>query len=511
MPELADRSQDTASVNPAEAPPDLSSLFASQNPAMQQPQAPALPPGSAPPAMSQITGLPGQNSQNSVLPPEKKSSTQQLIDLVQGQLDKKTDPLESYQRIMDVLKKEKTASQQAKEEHDKIYGTGLRGSFNQILNAAGNVGNKDYKGTWDPILEQKNKEEQERMGNVKAMMPLFAQDAANQKLILGKTMDALKEKDKQENINARAKSANEIKSRLADIANSKYLSADEKWRKTLEYAQSVPHNTEQLLLMAEEAGPNSEEAEAVKKLIQLKTMGLMLDPAKRAVTPESLNSAVDTAMNSPRITEEIKGPAKQLFDLTWKAKHPDINPPQPLDSQAQKDLEHNSHNELDHLSLITRMMNSHPELFKSLGPWNGREGRFEEKIGGALPNSNETPEARATRLSREQEFRTEMKYLFLRELKASTTGRPNQTIIDELKKSSPNINMIEPFFRGAIKGIIKPTKESLRSIEKSYFGGKERPDWEQRLAKQYPDLADVLTEKDVKKPVASKNDPAGIL
>jgi hypothetical protein len=101
------------------------------------------------------------------------------------------------------------------------------------------------------------------------------------------------------------------------------------------------------------------------------------------------------------------------------------------------------------------------------GPWMGRVAKGEEKIGmDALPLQNATQQQ--TRDA--QDLLTSLEYLRMREGKGLLGGRPAAQLMQELRTTSPNVNMSVNRFLGSLDGL-RASASMAQQYDKEYMYG----------------------------------------
>jgi soluble lytic murein transglycosylase-like protein len=102
------------------------------------------------------------------------------------------------------------------------------------------------------------------------------------------------------------------------------------------------------------------------------------------------------------------------------------------------------------------------------GPWMGRVAKGEEKIGmDALALQNATPQQ--TRDA--QDLLTSLEYLRMREGKGLLGGRPAAQLMNELRTTSPNVNMSVNRFLGALDGLRASANMAVQQDREYMYAG----------------------------------------
>lgn len=175
--------------------------------------------------------------------------------------------------------------------------------------------------------------------------------------------------------------------------------------------------------------------------------------------PAAIESLADQVHENPDLFQKLTGDVMNAVAQRFQQKY-NLPAPRPLPADM-KNKEDGSIISLNHVAAIGELLKN-PVIQKRMGAWNGRVGDLEQTVGNTV---GLTPaDARAI-----QDFRTRISYLFAQEGKAVFGGRPPQTLMNDLKKSSPNMKMGLPLFQGALDAVKGMGELNIKSTDDYRF------------------------------------------
>ncbi len=173
----------------------------------------------------------------------------------------------------------------------------------------------------------------------------------------------------------------------------------------------------------------------------------------------AIENLADQVKANPDLFQKLTGDVANLVAQKFQQKY---NLPAPRPAPADlKNKEDSSIISLNHVAAIKDLLKN-PVIMKRMGAWNGRVGEVEQAVGNTIGLSP----ADASAI---QEFRTRVKYLFAQEGKAIFGGRPPQKLMDDLKRSSPDMKMGLPLFQGALAAVQGMGELNIKSAEDYRF------------------------------------------
>lgn len=173
----------------------------------------------------------------------------------------------------------------------------------------------------------------------------------------------------------------------------------------------------------------------------------------------AIESLADQVHENPDLFQKLSGDVMNAVAQRFNAKY-HLPAPRPLPGDM-KNKEDGSIISLNHVAALTQLL-ANPVIQKRMGSWNGRVGDIEQAVGSTVGLS--PADARAI-----QDFRTRITYLFAQEGKAVFGGRPPQKLMDDLKKSSPNMKMGLPLFQGALDAVKGMGELNIKSTDDYRF------------------------------------------
>lgn len=215
-------------------------------------------------------------------------------------------------------------------------------------------------------------------------------------------------------------------------------------------------------------GAPSDTVAAQLKDLQLKRAQQEAQIAAATKSPEAIDRMVNSLRQNPDAIHELSPEARSLAESAWINKT-GLPIPTKLDNQSQT-TEQQARNTQNSINRILQFLDD-PDTKLRQGPWMGRLGKAEENIGDVLRNAHLTD----AQIEKIQNYRTDMNNLFFSEAQTVLHGRPAVLLAQQLKSTSPNVNMITPMLKGALNGLQDTVNNRMFSVEQSRFGGKVRP------------------------------------
>jgi len=202
------------------------------------------------------------------------------------------------------------------------------------------------------------------------------------------------------------------------------------------------------------------EAARMRKLQEQHLQQTILE-YNRTKGPDAIDRIVDQVRLNPEamqsLSPEIKGLVIQAFPQKFG-----LPAPRQIPALA-KTQEINSQLALSNVAQMREALKN-PVVQKRIGAWDGRLGNVEQAFGNTVGLKDD--EKRAI-----QKFRSGLTYLFMQEGKSMFSGRAPQALMEDLRKTSPNVKMELPVMLGSLDAVEDLANGVIKNANDYRYGG----------------------------------------